>query len=40
MKKDGDIIISGKDIILKGSGEIKGQASKNVTIKGKKVLQN
>jgi type VI secretion system secreted protein VgrG len=40
MKRDGDIIISGKDIILKGSGEIKGQASKNVTIKGKKVLQN
>jgi type VI secretion system secreted protein VgrG len=40
MKKDGTITINGKDITLTGSGEITAKASKNVTMKGKKILQN
>lgn len=40
MKKDGTISIEGKDITLKGSGKITVQASKDVVIKGKKILQN
>jgi type VI secretion system secreted protein VgrG len=40
MKKDGTINIEGKDITLKGSGKITVKASKNVIIKGKKILQN
>ncbi len=40
MKKDGTITFSGKDINLKGSGKISAKASKNVTIKGSKVLTN
>jgi type VI secretion system secreted protein VgrG len=40
MKKDGTITIQGKDITVKGSGGINIKASKNVVIKGKKVLQN
>ncbi|MFO7607681.1 MAG: type VI secretion system Vgr family protein [Candidatus Krumholzibacteriia bacterium] len=40
MKKDGTISIEGKDITFKGSGKITVQASKDVIIKGKKILQN
>lgn len=40
MKKDGTIMIQGKDITIKGSGEIEVHASKNVTMKGQKILQN
>ncbi len=40
MKKDGTIIIKGKDITIEGSGEIIGKASKNMTLKGQKILQN
>jgi type VI secretion system secreted protein VgrG len=40
MKKDGTITIQGKDITLKGSGAINVKASKNVAIKGKKILEN
>lgn len=40
MKKDGTISIQGKDITLKGSGAINIKASKNVVIKGKKILEN
>jgi type VI secretion system secreted protein VgrG len=40
MKKDGTITISGKDITINGSGEIVGKASKNMTLKGQKILQN
>jgi type VI secretion system secreted protein VgrG len=40
MKKNGDITISGKNITIKGSGEIQVKASKNVTMKGQKILQN
>jgi len=40
MKQDGPITIQGKDITVKGSGSIDVKASKNVVIKGKKVLEN
>lgn len=40
MKKDGTISISGKDISVKGSGKIDVKASKDITMKGKKILQN
>ncbi|MCH9675442.1 MAG: type VI secretion system tip protein VgrG [Gammaproteobacteria bacterium] len=40
MKKDGTITIQGKDITVKGSGAINAKASKNVVIKGKKILEN
>lgn len=40
MKKDGTIQIQGKDITIKGSGGINVKASKNVVIKGQKVLEN
>ena len=40
MKKDGTITIQGKDITIKGSGEMVVDASKNITMTGKKILQN
>ena len=40
MKKDGSISIRGKDITIDGSGAINVKASKNVVIKGRKILQN
>ncbi len=40
MKKDGTIILDGKNITVKGSGKINVKASKDVIIKGKKILQN
>jgi type VI secretion system secreted protein VgrG len=40
MKKDGTIAINGKDISLTGSGAINGKASKNIVLKGQKILQN
>lgn len=40
MKKDGTISISGKDITINGSGKITAKASKDMILKGKKILQN
>lgn len=40
MKKDGTIAIKGKDITIEGSGEIKAKASKKMTLKGQKILEN
>ncbi len=40
MKKDGTILLEGKDIQIKGSGAINIKASKNVVVKGQKILQN
>ena len=40
MKKDGTITIKGKDITIEGSGQIVGKASKDMILKGKKILQN
>jgi type VI secretion system secreted protein VgrG len=40
MKKDGTITISGKDITITATGEIAGKATKNMTLKAKKILHN
>lgn len=40
MKKDGTIVIKGKDITLDGSGKINVKASGDVILKGSKVTQN
>jgi type VI secretion system secreted protein VgrG len=40
MKKDGTIIIDGKDITVKGSGKINVKASSDVIIKGSKINEN
>jgi type VI secretion system secreted protein VgrG len=40
MKKDGTIVIKGKDITIEGSGKINGKAGGNMTLKGQKILQN
>ena len=40
MKKDGTITIEGKDITVKGSGAINVKASKDIVMKGKKILEN
>jgi len=40
LKKDGTIVIDGKDITAKGSGKINIKASSDVTIKGSKIHQN
>ncbi|WP_053188024.1 type VI secretion system Vgr family protein [Pseudomonas thivervalensis] len=40
LKKDGTIMISGKNITLDGSGAIKIKADRNVVVKGQKILQN
>ncbi|MNZ08862.1 Ice nucleation protein [compost metagenome] len=40
MRKDGTIVISGKNITIDGSGAINIKASNNVVVKGQKILQN
>ena len=40
MKKDGTVVIKGKDITIEGSGKINVKASSDVIIKGSKVMQN
>jgi type VI secretion system secreted protein VgrG len=40
LKKNGDIVIKGKDITVDGSGKINVKASSDVIIKGSKVSQN
>ena len=40
LKKDGTVKISGKDISVSGSGQIVQKASKNIVLKGQKILQN
>ncbi len=40
LKKDGTILIEGKDIEIKGSGKITAKASSDMTLKGSKILQN
>jgi type VI secretion system secreted protein VgrG len=40
MKKDGTITIKGKDITIDGSGKINVKASKDIVMKGSKILQN
>ncbi len=40
MKKDGTIVIKGKDITIEGSGKINVKASSDIVMKGSKILQN
>ncbi|MCC8392514.1 type VI secretion system tip protein VgrG [Paraburkholderia sp. MMS20-SJTR3] len=40
MKKDGTIVIKGKDITVDGSGKINAKASSDIVMKGSKILQN
>lgn len=40
MKKDGSIVIDGKDITFTASGKITGKATGDIILKGKKVLEN
>jgi type VI secretion system secreted protein VgrG len=40
MKKDGTIVIKGKDITIEGSGKINVKASKDIVMKGSKIVQN
>ena len=40
MKKDGTIVIKGKDITVEGSGKINVKASSDIVMKGSKILQN
>jgi len=40
MKKDGTIVISGKDISLKATGKINGKASGEIVLKGSKIAKN
>ena len=37
MKKDGTIVIKGKDITVEGSGKINVKASSDIVMKGSKV---
>ena len=40
MKKDGSILIKGKDVEVKGSGKIALKASSDLTLKGSKIKEN
>ena len=40
MKKDGTIVIKGKDITIDGSGKINAKAGAAFTLKGSKIEQN
>ena len=40
MKKDGTILIKGKDITIEGSGAIAGTASKDIVLKGSSIQHN
>ena len=40
MKKDGTIVIKGKDVLIDASGKVNVKSSADLVIKGSKVLQN
>ncbi|MGE0797077.1 MAG: type VI secretion system Vgr family protein [Lautropia sp.] len=40
LKKDGSIVLKGKDIVIEGSGKITVKASGDIVMKGSKILQN
>jgi type VI secretion system secreted protein VgrG len=40
MKKNGDIMVKGKNITIEGSGKISAKASSNIVMKGQKIQQN
>jgi type VI secretion system secreted protein VgrG len=39
-KKDGEVIIKGKDVSIDASGKISCKASSDLILKGHKILQN
>ena len=40
LKKDGSVIIKGKDITIDSSGKINAKASGDLVLKGAKIAQN
>ncbi len=40
MKKDGTIVISGRDLVIDASGAVNIKASRDVVLKGKKIIEN
>lgn len=40
MRKDGTILISGRDITIEGSGTVRVKSNGNIVMKGSKILQN
>ncbi|MEN9627137.1 MAG: hypothetical protein RJA10_363 [Pseudomonadota bacterium] len=40
LKKDGTVVIKGRDITIEGSGKLNAKASGDVVLKGSKILQN
>jgi type VI secretion system secreted protein VgrG len=40
LKKDGTVTIKGKDIVIDAAGDATIKASKNIVLKGQKVLEN
>lgn len=40
MKKDGTIVISGREIVIESSGTVNVKATRDVVLKGSKILQN
>jgi len=40
MKKDGTILISGRDLSIDGSGKVTIKAASDIVLKGSKILQN
>jgi type VI secretion system secreted protein VgrG len=40
LDKSGDIALNGKDVAIKGSGEVEVAASGDLVLKGRRILQN
>lgn len=40
MKKNGEIVIKGKDVSINASGKINAKASGDMSLKGSKITQN
>ena len=40
MRKDGSILLKGKDISIEGTGRVSVKASKDIVMKGQKILDN
>ena len=40
MKKDGAIILSGREITIEGISDVRPKSSRNIVLEGSKILQN
>lgn len=40
MKRDGSVVVKGKDVTIQASGKINAKASSDVVLRGSKILQN